>query len=76
MYLNLGDVSEDIMRDGIMFFENGLPTTKSNNRIDSTVWGRVPLVQAITHSHNKDPEILKQQDLGYDGLDNEEDHKT
>jgi cell surface protein SprA len=71
MYINLGDISEDIMRDGQMFFENGLPTTKNKTRVDSTVWGKIPLVQAITHAHNNDPEILKQQDVGFDGLDND-----
>ena len=71
MYINLGDISEDVFRDGQMFFENGLPTTQNKTRYDSTAWGRVPLVQVITRSHNNDPEILKQQDVGYDGLNNE-----
>ncbi|MEO5583580.1 MAG: cell surface protein SprA, partial [Saprospiraceae bacterium] len=71
LYLNLGDISEDIMRDGQLFFENGLPTTKNKTRVDSTVWGRIPLVQAITRAHNNDPDILKQQDVGFDGLDND-----
>lgn len=70
IYINLGDVSEDILRDGQMTFENGLPTTQNKTKYDSTAWGRVPLVQVITRSHNNNPEILKQQDLGYDGLDN------
>jgi len=71
LYINLGDISEDIMKDGLMYFENGLPTTKNMTRIDSTAWGRIPLVQAITRAHNNDPEILKQQDLGFDGLDDD-----
>jgi cell surface protein SprA len=71
LYLNLGDISEDIMRDGQLYFENGLPTTKNKTRVDSTVWGRIPLVQAITRAHNNDPDILKQQDVGFDGLDND-----
>ena len=71
LYINLGDISEDIMKDGQLFFENGLPTTKNKTRVDSTAWGRIPLVQAITRAHNNDPEILKQQDVGFDGLDND-----
>ncbi|MDZ4708428.1 MAG: cell surface protein SprA [Saprospiraceae bacterium] len=71
LYINLGDITEDIMRDGQLYFENGLPTTQNKTRVDTTAWGRVPLVQSITRAHNNDPEILKQQDLGFDGLDDD-----
>lgn len=69
--INLGDISEDVMKDGQLYFENGLPTTKNATRVENTAWGRVPLVQAITRAHSNDPEILKQQDLGFDGLDDD-----
>ncbi len=72
LYINLGDISEDILRDGQMFFENGLPTTQNQTRFDNTAWGRVPLVQVISRSHSNDPVILKQQDLGYDGMDDDQ----
>ncbi|MEO7045922.1 MAG: cell surface protein SprA, partial [Ferruginibacter sp.] len=42
LYFNLGNVSEDILKDGRRFYENGLPTPSAPAQIDNTVWGRVP----------------------------------
>ena len=42
MYFNLGDISEDILRDGKKSFENGLPTSELVTDVDTTIWGRVP----------------------------------
>jgi cell surface protein SprA len=45
LFFNLGNVSEDIVRDGKRFYENGLPTPTNNARVDSTtVWGKVPSI--------------------------------
>ncbi len=46
LYFNLGNISEDILRDGQRFFENGISgeVTKANED-SSTVWGKVPLTQ-------------------------------
>jgi cell surface protein SprA len=44
LYFNLGNISEDILKDGKRQYENGLPTIK-NPAIpvdNNTVWGRVP----------------------------------
>ena len=69
LYFNLGDVSEDILRDGRKSYEHGLPTDADVINVDTTVWGRVPSLQALVNAFNNDPETRKYQDVGYDGLD-------
>ena len=73
LYFNLGDVSEDILRDGRKSYEHGLPTTATVENVDTTVWGRVPSLQALVNAFNTDPDSRQYQDIGYDGLnDNDE----
>ncbi len=68
LYFNLGDVSEDILRDGRKFFENGLPADGSDENVEFTVWGRVPTVQLIVNAFDDEPDSRRHQDVGYDGL--------
>ncbi len=68
LYFNLGDVSEDILRDGRKAYEHGLPTTAVVENVDTTVWGRVPSLQALVDAFNTDPDSRQYQDIGYDGL--------
>ncbi|MCW3463314.1 T9SS outer membrane translocon Sov/SprA [Chitinophaga nivalis] len=70
LYFNLGNVSEDILKDSKKFFENGMPDPNQNpNKIDSSKWGRVPkFQQQITQAFDNDPNIRSYQDVGYDGL--------
>lgn len=68
LYFNLGDISEDILRDGRKSYENGLPTSAEVKNVDTTLWGRVPTMQAITESFDNQPESRPFQDIGYDGL--------
>lgn len=70
LYFNLGDVSEDILRDGRKSYEHGLPTTATVENVDTTAWGRVPSLQALVNAFNSDPESRQYQDVGYDGLNN------
>ena len=67
--LNLGTISEDIMRDSRKFFENGLPSPNSEVRTDTTEWSRIPRGQAITNAFDNDPVAREAQDLGLDGID-------
>lgn len=68
LYFNLGDVSEDILKDSRMFFENGIPYPKDYTKLDTTVWGYVPkFAQQITRSFDNDPSARAVQDVGYDG---------
>ncbi len=73
--LNLGTISEDIMRDSRLFFENGLPTSTSQVQTDSTTWSRIPRGQAITNAFDNDPTARAAQDLGLDGINDEEENE-
>jgi cell surface protein SprA len=68
LYFNLGDVSEDILRDGRKSYENGLPTSATVTNVDTTIWGRVPSLQALVDAFDNDPASRPYQDVGYDGL--------
>lgn len=72
LYFNLGDISEDILRDGRKSYEHGLPTTSTVENVDTTVWGRVPSLQALVNAFNSDPDSRKYQDIGYDGLQDDD----
>ena len=70
LYFNLGDISEDLLRDGRKFFENGLPTTDEIINVDTTIWGRVPTIQSVVNAFDNDEAARIRQDVGYDGLSN------
>ena len=72
LYLNLGNISEDILRDSRKSFENGLPSTPVPINIDTTAWGRVPTIQAVVHAFDNDPLSREYQDVGLDGLRNQD----
>jgi cell surface protein SprA len=72
LYFNLGDVSEDILRDSRKSFENGLPTSEDVTLVDSTVWGRVPLVQSLVNAFDNNTNSRKYQDVGLDGMSTED----
>ncbi|MCR5014418.1 MAG: cell surface protein SprA [Bacteroidales bacterium] len=68
LYINLGDISEDILRDGRKFYENGLPTSENVTNVDTTIWGRVPTMQDLVGTFSTDPDARQYQDVGFDGL--------
>lgn len=69
MYVNLGNVSEDILRDGRKFFENGLKSTfNPNRRTTQTKWSKIPNGQQIVNAFDNDTLSRRQQDVGLDGL--------
>lgn len=74
LYIDLGDVSEDILRDGKKSFEHGLPLNDNNidALIDKTVWGRVPKTTSTTVAFANDAGARARQDVGLDGLSNEQ----
>ncbi len=71
LYFNLGDVSEDILKDGRKSFEQGLPAPSLTNPVDTTVWGIVPSTQALVSAFDNSAEIRFAQDVGFDGLNSE-----
>ena len=72
LYINLGNISEDILRDSRKSFENGLPVSPEIVNVDTTTWGRIPTVQAVVNAFDNVPESRKYQDVGLDGLSNED----
>ncbi len=69
LYINLGNISEDVLKDGRRSFENGLPNDGSTTDMDTTAWGLVSRRQVITDGF--DDAGREAQDVGYDGLNNE-----
>lgn len=70
LYFNLGNISEDILKDGRKSLENGLPANGDPNAYDETKWGRVPKLQPVIQAFDNDPAARKVQDVGLDGLSN------
>ena len=68
MYINIGEISEDILKDNRKSFENGLPTSSYVIYVDTTVWGRVPNMQFSINAFNNDDIARQYQDVGLDGL--------
>jgi cell surface protein SprA len=72
LYFNLGNISEDVLKDSRKTFENGLPTSEVIEKVDTTVWGRVPLTQSLVQGFSAGDETRKYQDVGLDGLSNQD----
>lgn len=72
LYFNLGNISEDVLKDGRRFYENGLSTPNAPSPMDTTVWGKVPRnpIQ-VTNAFSNIPEDRRYQDVGFDGMDDE-----
>ncbi len=68
LYFNLGNISEDVLRDGRKSFEQGLSTDGTTTTTDQTVWGRVSKQQALVKAFDNSPEARANQDVGLDGL--------
>jgi len=70
LYFNLGNISEDILKDGRKSLENGLPADGDPAKYDETNWGRVPKLQPVVQAFDNDPAARRSQDVGLDGLGN------
>ena len=71
MYIDLGTLSEDIMRDSRQFFENALPTGTGGGATANTRWGRIPVLPPIVNAFDNDPAKRELQDIGLDGLNDD-----
>lgn len=73
LYINLGNISEDVLKDGRRFYENGLNTPTQPAAVDNSgIWGKTPVnpIQ-ITQAFSNDPNDRTYQDVGFDGLDDD-----
>ncbi len=67
IYFNLGEISEDILKDGRKQYENGLgPDQVKEN--PQPLWGDVPASQSLIYAFDVNATNRTNQDLGLDGL--------
>lgn len=72
LYLNFGEVSEDILKDGLKSYENGMPVDGNDSNLDETVWGRVSKQNSLTYAFDNNSGARILQDVGLDGLPNDD----
>ena len=70
-YINLGEVSEDILKDGKKFYESGMPVDGSAS-YTTTQWGRIPSQSTVTYAFATTDGSRDLQDVGLNGLTDEE----
>ena len=68
LYFNLGEISEDVLKDGKKFYESGLPIDDNQQYFEETVWGRVPTSTSVTYAFNNEGGARARQDIGLNGL--------
>ncbi len=71
LYFNFGEMSEDILKDGLKSYENGIPYDGNDQYLTSTVWGRASTQTSLTYSFDNNTGSRLVQDVGLDGLPNE-----
>ncbi|WP_329904436.1 cell surface protein SprA [Porphyromonas pogonae] len=76
LIINLGDVSEDVLKDGKKFFENGLPVNKDESAVEKTVWGKVPKRQSSGYAFDNTAGARAVQDVGLNGISTEEEKEN
>ncbi len=70
--LNLGEISEDILKDGRKLYENGLPENGGTQPTVSTNWGKVPASQSLIYAFDTNEGNRTVQDVGLNGLNDGE----
>lgn len=73
-YINLGEISEDILRDGKKFYESGMPVDGSNS-YTTTQWGKIPTQSTVTYAFATTSGSRALQDVGFNGLTDAEEQE-
>lgn len=73
IFIDLGNVSEDIIKDNLQFYENAIPIPGETIPEEPTVWGNVPL--SIPNINGFDIQNQELQDLGLDGISDEQERE-
>lgn len=72
LIFHMGDLSEDLIRDGKFGFENGLPANGDlSTGVTETPWGYVTTQQYLNDAFANDPSARPNQDVGMDGARND-----
>ncbi|MFI0428592.1 cell surface protein SprA [Mariniflexile sp. HMF6888] len=77
LVFNLGNISEDIIKDGKKLYENGLPkdgdiSILQAQQTDASIRTVVPLNQSLVYAFDSTGQERTNQDVGYDGYDDSE----
>ena len=68
LYFNLGEVSEDILKDGLKSYENGLPINGDTTYVTTNIWGRVSTQSSLTYAFDNGNGARILQDVGLNGM--------
>ncbi len=72
LFFNLGEISEDVLKDGRKQYENGLPGSGSTQPTFTTIWGKIPISQSLIYAFDTNTGNRAFQDVGFDGLNDAE----
>ncbi len=67
LYINLGEVSEDVLHDGYKFYESGMPVDGTSS-FSETQWGKIPVQATQTYAFATTSGSRQLQDVGFNGL--------
>ena len=77
LVLNLGNISEDVIKDGEKQYENGLPEDGDISLFDPTSWGSVtPQNQSLIYAFSSQGDDRNNQDVGLDGYNDSEEKRV
>ena len=72
LYFNLGDISEDVLKDGKKAYESGMPVSSTSSNYTETTWGRIPTEKSVVYSFSNESGARQRQDIGLDGLSDDD----
>lgn len=72
LVFNLGEISEDVLKDGRKLYENGLPEAGAVTATNPTAWGKTPASQSLVYAFDTNEGNRAVQDLGLNGLSDAE----
>ena len=72
LVFNLGEISEDVLKDGRKSYENGLPEAGAVTATNSSVWGVTPASQSLIYAFDTNENNRTVQDVGLNGLSDQE----
>lgn len=67
-YINLGTISEDVLRDGQKSYEQGIPFPFDPEMVIQTNWGYVPRNPPLINTFDNDETLRAAKDVGLDGM--------
>lgn len=72
LYFDLGDVSEDVLKDSYKSYENGFSSEVTSETVNTTAWGNVPNGDCVLYAFDNDESTRTYQDIGLDGLSDDQ----